>query len=187
MIILVDMDGVIADWNSEYDRLLDLAGQSAMEIPRTDNQHTFDLFKDRTEEQKKVVLGVMNHPGFYRDLEPIPGAKEALEEMLALGHTVYLVSSPFPSNPTCASDKYDWVMKHYGEEWTKRLILTMDKTAVVGDVLIDDKPEVKGQLDPEWIHVVFDRLWNQDVNGRPRLFGWSDWKKIVLPLRYSAL
>lgn len=187
MIIAVDMDETIAKWESEYDRLLDLEGQSAMGIPRATGKSSFDLFSDRTEEERETVLKVMNTPGFYRNLEPISGAKEALNEMLELGHVVYIVSSPFPSNPTCASDKYDWVVENYGDDWAKRVILTQDKTAVVADVLIDDKPNIKGMLEPEWQHVVFDHSWNRHITDKPRIYSWSNWKSVVLAQRYALL
>lgn len=111
MIILVDMDGVIAAWSAEYDRLLDIA-DPLKEIQRTPDQRTFDLFAGRPQAHQDTILGVMNTPGFYRNLKPIDGAKEALEEMVDMGHTVYIVSSPFPTNPTCASDKFAWVIEH---------------------------------------------------------------------------
>ena len=186
MIILVDMDGVIAEWSAEYDRLLDIADPN-QEITRTPNQRTFDLFSGRPQAHQETILGVMNTPGFYRNLKPIEGAREALAEMVDMGHTVYLVSSPFPTNPTCASDKFAWVIEHYGIEWAKRLILTMDKTAVVGDVLIDDKPEITGSVEPEWGHVVFDARWYQHVIDKPRVMDWANWKSVVLAQKYALL
>lgn len=178
MIILVDMDDVVADWKSEYNRLLDIEDPNN-EIPRTPAQRTFDLFYKRSEKHQETILRVMNTSGFYRNLKPIDGAKQALNDMVASGHTVYLVSSPFPSNPTCASDKFDWVEDNYGPEWTKKLILTMDKTAVAGDVLIDDKPHIEGQLNPSWDHIVYDQLWNRKVKNKLRMLDWSEWKNVL--------
>jgi hypothetical protein len=37
-----------------------------------------------------------------------------------------------------------------------RVILTHDKTLVRGDVLIDDKPGITGNMIPAWKHLVFD-------------------------------
>jgi 5'-nucleotidase len=69
-------------------------------------------------------------------------------ELLSLpqsGIDVKLVTSPHPCClAQCTVEKYDWVAKHLGEAWFKRLIITMDKTSVQGDMLIDDKPAVKG-------------------------------------------
>lgn len=178
MRILVDQDGVIAHWGNGYGRRLDTYGDAAVNIPRHHQQVTFDLNAGRTDDEKRIIAEVMVHPGFYSDLEPVPGAKKALKEILREGHDVRIVTSPWVSNPTCASDKLNWVVKHYGSHWGPRVIITADKTLVRGDILIDDKPEVTGSLDPEWEHVVFDQPYNQDVQRR-RLLDWSGWRDIV--------
>lgn len=178
MRILCDMDGVIADWGNGYGRRLDTYGEAAANIPRHHEQVTFDLNAGRTPEEEKIIAEVMVHPGFYADLEPVPGAKKALKEMLKAGHDVRIVTSPWVSNPTCASDKLNWVVKHYGSHWGPRVIITADKTLVRGDILIDDKPEVTGALEPEWEHVLFDQPYNQGV-ARRRLLDWSGWRDIV--------
>lgn len=178
MIVLVDMDGVIADWSAEYNRLLDIEDPNR-EITRTPDQRTFDLFSARPKAHQETILRVMNKPGFYDDLDPIDGAFDALNWMVSEGHTVYLVSSPFPTNPTSASGKLSWVMKHLGIEWAKRLIITMDKTPVYGDVLIDDKPEIKGSVSPSWDHIVFDQPWNQHVTTKLRMRDWGDLREVL--------
>jgi 5'-nucleotidase len=186
MIILVDMDGVLADWDSEFDAQLN-AIDGAEHIPRIKDQTTFDLFVGKSPEDQAVIRKVMDTPRFYANLKPIPGALEAVKSMVEKGHTVYIVSSPTPSNPTCASDKLDWVVKYLGNEWARRLIITMDKTAVIGDVLIDDKPEIKGEIDPEWTHIVFDRGWNNESEAPFRLMSWNDWETTVDDARRFAL
>lgn len=178
MIVLVDMDGVIADWSAEYNRLLDIEDPNK-EIPRTPDQRTFDLFHERPQAHKDTILKVMNTPGFYRNLKPITGAFDALRRMVNAGHIVYLVSSPFPSNETCAGDKFSWVEEHLGHEWAKRLIITMDKTPVVGTILIDDKPEIKGAVTPSWEHVVFDQAWNRQVTDKLRMKSWADLPEVL--------
>ena len=57
----------------------------------------------------------------------------------------------------CVLEKYQWVEAHFGYDWTKRVILTRDKTIVSGDILIDDKPEITGCAMPPWQHVLYDR------------------------------
>lgn len=112
--ILVDMDGVIADWGLAYDESLDRLGEEATKIPRHRNQNTFDLHAGRTEHERILIDSVMIEPGFYSRLQPIQGAKSALKQMLKTGHDVRIVTSPWVSNPTCASDKLNWIVKHYG-------------------------------------------------------------------------
>lgn len=173
MRLLVDMDAVIASWGAEFDQMLDLAGNAAAGIPRTKDQQQWDLNAGRTDAEKGIIRLIMQEPGFYRRLEPIPGAKQALKAALKAGHDVRIVSSPYISNPTCASDKIDWIVRHYGSHWASRLILTNDKTVVHGDFLIDDKPSVTGSMEPTWQHVVFgDYAYNRNVPGL-RISAWS--------------
>jgi 5'-nucleotidase len=160
--ILVDMDAVIADWGPEFDRCLDAFGDDAAGIPRTVNQQQWDLQAGRTPRERIIIESIMTEAGFYTRLEPIPGAREALKAAVKAGHDVRIVSSPYISNPTCASDKLAWISKHYGSHWASRLVLTNDKTIVHGDILIDDKPEITGSMQPSWMHVVFgDYSYNQ--------------------------
>lgn len=176
--LLVDQDGVLADWGPEYNRQLNMAGSIAANIPRHEERTNWHLHEGRTEVEKRIIRGIMAKPGFYANLEPIPGAKEVLKDLVKQGVDVRIVSSPFISNPTCASDKMNWIVKHYGSHWGSRLILTTDKTTVRGDVLIDDKPEITA-LDgtpgaPEWRHVLFgDYAYNRHVTDRPRLLRWT--------------
>lgn len=177
--ILVDMDGVIADWGSAYNESLDLFGADAASIPRHEQQTTFDLNANRTERERAIIAAVMVEAGFYSRLRPIPGARSALKAMLKAGHDVRICTSPWVSNPTCASDKLNWVADHYGSHWAQRVILTTDKTLVVGDFLIDDKPEVKGDAAPTWEHIIFDQPYNRMVMGRRRIVDWAEWGMVI--------
>lgn len=178
MRILVDMDGVIADWGRAYGASLDRFGEAAAGIPRHRDQRTFNLNDGRTPEEKAMIAQVMVEPGFYSRLDLIPGAVRALKTMVKEGHDVRIVTSPWVSNPTCASDKLNWIVDRYGSHWGPRVIITADKTLVQGDVLIDDKPEVGGVARPTWQHVLFDQPYNRDVN-KPRIRNWSEWRDVL--------
>lgn len=179
MRILVDMDGVIADWGGAYNASLDEFGDDAANIPRHQQQTTFDLHAGRTKREIAIIGAVMVEPGFYSRLEPITGAKSALKQMVKDGHDVRIVTSPWASNPTCASDKLNWIVDHYGSHWGPRVIITADKTLVHGDLLIDDKPEIKGDHAPTWEHVIFDQPYNQHVADKRRMLDWGDWQSTV--------
>jgi 5'-nucleotidase len=174
MRLLVDMDAVIAHWGDWFDTWLDTYREAAANIPRTKDQQQWDLNHGRTADEKRIIKEIMTAPGFYRNIKPIPGAKQALKAALKAGHDVRIVSSPYISNPTCASDKIDWIVRHYGSRWASRLVLTNDKTVVRGDFLIDDKPEITGAMEPTWEHVVFgDYAYNRHVPGL-RISAWSE-------------
>lgn len=183
--ILCDMDGVIADWGNAYNVSLDAYGLPASLIPRHNDQKTFNLHEGRTEAEIDIIKAVMVEDGFYSRLRPIAGAKDALKALLKMGHDVRLVTSPWVSNPTCASDKLNWVVKHYGSHWGARVVITSDKTLVRGDVLLDDKPEVTGELIPEWRHILFDQPYNKNVTDKPRLCSW-DLDEVLHVVRSAA-
>lgn len=97
---------------------------------------------------------------FFANLLPMEGATSGphdniLRFFLDRGYDVRICSSPSTENKTCASDKTEWVKRHFGDEFARRLILTKDKTLVRGDLLIDDNHCVKGIYTPEWQHVRF--------------------------------
>merc|ERR1719253_2506561 len=52
---------------------------------------------------------------------------------------------------------------------------------IIGDVLIDDKPQVTGTMTPTWEHIVFEAPYNKSVemNRRLRMRSWDWWTRIL--------
>lgn len=181
MHILVDMDGVIANWGKQWDHVLNTFWPDSW-APRSHQQATFDLNAGLDAYDRDVVAMVMNHHHFYRDIEPIPGAIDALHRMVADGHTVNICTSPWLTNETCVADKLQWLDTHVGAGWAERAVVTKDKTLVRGDILIDDKPEIRGAYEPEWEHILFDQPYNQGID-RQRITDWSVWDQQIFGVR----
>jgi 5'-nucleotidase len=110
-IVLIDMDGVICDFDKRAKELemQGIKGQS--------------LFK---------------HPSAYRALEPIEGAVDAWHALQDKYET-YILSTPPWSNPDAWSEKRIWVQQYLGDSAKKKLILCHNKGLVIGDYLIDDR------------------------------------------------
>lgn len=178
LVILVDQDGVIADWQGRFDNHL-RTSYPDLHFPFLESNLNWNMMEGLDEPERAAVFATMNLPGFYAELEPIPGAREALNEM-AEDNDVFICTSPYTSNPTCASDKIAWIEEHIGEGWAKRMILTGDKTAVRGDILIDDKPDIKGVFVPTWEHILFTQPYNvAHTEGRRRMDAWSEWRDLL--------
>lgn len=110
-VIMIDMDGVICDFDKRV-KELELRGIKSQ-----------SLFK---------------HPEAYKDLEPIEGAISAWARLQDKYET-YILSTPPWSNPDAWAEKRIWVEKYLGSTAKKKLILCHNKGLVRGDFLIDDR------------------------------------------------
>ena len=180
-IILVDMDGVLCDFNQSLLR----NAHEKLGAPLLTNKDCTTFYTEEMfgSQFRDGVAKLSDESDFFANLAPIEGAVDALNEMEALGFTVFICTAPkkFYHNPHCAEEKHRWVMKHFGKQWTERIILTRDKTLVHGAVLIDDKPEITGSVVPTWKHVYFDQPYNSTYD-KPRITTWGSWEAELLPL-----
>lgn len=93
--------------------------------------------------------------GFFLNLDPLPGAIEALNT-LAEEHEVFILTAPSTHNPHCWTEKAQWIEKWLGFDWLSRVIITERKDLLASrdSWLIDDMDSGKGQ--EAWVDV--DRL-----------------------------
>lgn len=161
-IILVDQDNVIA---SQLVRFHEILKSDFSEVYATysGKNEFFEFEKNFAPEHAEAIFEVRRAVGFFRSLPAIAGAKEALEELVHGGCIVRIVTAPIRTAHS-ASEKMDWIAEHLGAEWCQRTILARDKTLIRGDILIDDNPEVAGEITPLWTHVLYDQEYNKAVN-----------------------
>lgn len=180
-LILIDQDGVLAD----FEQGVNLAYQAKFDSPLPPLPHGRQHFylADDYPEHKETLRQIYTTQGFFENLPPIKGAIDALQTLLKAGKDVRICTAPISEYRHCVAEKFAWVEKHLGLEWTQRIILTKDKTWVRGDVLIDDKPVITGSLIPTWEHWHYAHQYNKGVNnGSPRVT-WADkssWEKLLV-------
>jgi 5'-nucleotidase len=189
--VLLDMDGVLVDWDAGFRKEWARFGHDPSKIDRA---KSYAMEECVDPELRDAAVAVMSQPGFFRDLPPMEGAVKAVEDMIERGFSVLICTSPLPCNPTCPQDKIEWVRRHLGHiefrqpgDTTKRLaaqdiiVMTRDKTFVMGDVLIDDKPVIKGCMRPTWEHIVFGAPYNElkPDDERLRFEDWSSWQGVL--------
>lgn len=178
MIVLVDLDGVVADWGWGYNEWL--GHYELAEFGPYESRPTWNLTEGMDEIQKKRHANLMNQVGFYASLPVVEHAREGIAALREEGHTVYFVSTPYLSNPTCASEKLDWVRRHFGSTMQKNTILTTDKTLVMGEILIDDKPLITGRnLFPSWKHLCFGMYGYSGSTESHRVLNWTEALEVV--------
>tara|TARA_R110002020_G_scaffold281863_1_gene497528 strand:- start:836 stop:1285 length:450 start_codon:yes stop_codon:yes gene_type:complete len=118
--IFIDMDGVIADFESasnEYQRI-----------------------HGKTNRPDKYVD--------YRNLNVVDGAIEAVAK-LNTDHEVFIASTPPWLRPEVWGHKREWIEEHF-PYLKRKIILTHRKDLLIGDILIDDsryrgQPDFQGE------------------------------------------
>jgi len=81
----------------------------------------------------------MFEAGFYRNLPVVPGARDAISEILTFDHIdLHIASKPTVKKTRfCPSEKYEWIAENFPELLNKTF-LTCDKGLLRGDFIIDD-------------------------------------------------
>ncbi len=175
MIILVDMDEVIVELEKKIIELLikeNPEKKDLINIPRTKFKLT-NQYPDIEDKLKEIA----SRKGLTENLEPVEGSIEALKKIESLGHKIFICTAPLTNYKNSVLEKYKWIEKNLGIDWTKKIILTKDKTLIKGDILIDDNPSINGIKNPEWEHILFDKPYNKDVI-KKRLT-WKNYKQVL--------
>ncbi len=111
MIVYVDMDGVLANFDK------------ALKSPR---------------EPGKGLPPEMLEKDFFRNLEVMPGAIKAIDELESLpGVEVFIATKITTKNLYSATEKFEWIEEHF-PSLLKKIFITCDKALLKGDFLIDD-------------------------------------------------
>ena len=129
--IFIDMDGVIADFESAAEAEALVKGVTKLSRP--------DLFVN------------------YRALGVIDGAIEAVAKLNA-DHEVFIASTPPWTRPEVWGHKREWIGEHF-PYLKRRIILTHRKDLLIGDILIDDS-RFRGQPDFQGEWYWFNKNWD---------------------------
>ena len=175
--ILVDMDGVLADFERGFQQKWKTQYPERRVIPLEERTtfHIEDQYPKEIQEDAKKITQSQN---FFLELEPIKGGIEALSELALADNTIFICTSPISVYQHCVPEKYAWIDKHLGKDWVKKLIVTKDKTMVKGDILIYDRPTITGAKNPEWEHILYDQPYNKTQTGKRRIT-WQNYQSIL--------
>lgn len=178
-IVLLDLDGVLADFEkgflNEWRRLYPHRDYVPLE-----QRNTFKPYHQYPLEYKADVVAIYESEGFFANLEPIAGALQAVTQLNVICEQVYFCTSPLNQYRYCLAEKYDWIARYFGFEYTKRIYVCKDKSLVRGDYLIDDRPKLRCSLTPTWEHVLYGQPYNRSSLDQPislRRLTWQnyDW------------
>uniref|UniRef100_A0ACB8EKD4 Uncharacterized protein n=1 Tax=Sphaerodactylus townsendi TaxID=933632 RepID=A0ACB8EKD4_9SAUR len=106
--VLVDMDGVLADFEGGLLRgfLASYPGDPHIELSERRGFSAREQYSSLREDLGDKAASVYESPGFFLSLDPIPGAIEAMQEMIQMPNTeVFICTSPLRKYEYCISEK----------------------------------------------------------------------------------
>jgi len=133
-VVLCDQDGILANLTGKVLARFNKLHGTSHDISGQWSYHFGKVLRGGD-----IVNEWFQEPGFYRDLEPLPGAVDALQRLHQRTRVVILTS---PGNaPQCVPDKSAWLDEHMPFLPRHERIYTSRKELVRGDFLIDDSPK----------------------------------------------
>ena len=122
------------------------------------------------------MLDILNIHKFYRDLEPFPHSKEVVQFLADQGHDLFLVTNAMCCRNSFKS-KFDSCEEHYPSIKSAKRMFVGDKSAFLGDILIDDGVHNLEVFDG--IGILFDAPHNQKCNKFYRVKNWLEIKELA--------
>jgi len=165
MIVLVDCDGVMADFLGGVCHGL---GLDPKDCSRYDIEEAYRL-------PPGTLQSIAHEPGFCASLAPIPCAQTAIRTLRSRGHRVVAVTSPWWSSPYWMFERTAWLSKYFGFN-PKDVIQGSRKALIRGDVLVEDNISTAHEwLDawPDGHAFLFDMPYNQGPTTATRVGTWE--------------
>jgi uncharacterized HAD superfamily protein len=155
----LDLDGVVYPFVEVMQDYLSEQHQREFPYPTQ-----WDLWEDwgltRQEFYDEFETAVHSGVVFTKG-QPVDGARVAIEQLVAEGHTIHVVTDRLIS-PEAQKRTVTWLAKHGIPHDT--LTFSRDKTLLPVDVFIEDSPHhTKALLKEGTRVVVFDRPWNRKL------------------------
>ena len=178
----LDCDGVIYNFVDTLRQWIhESTGKRLESMP---DANTWNFFSDQWglsfEEYKNATIAGIDAGYIFGQGKPIDGAIEAIRS-LSHDYEIIIVTSRSGFGlryEQCRLNTIKWLLEH--DIWFDGLIFAEDKTNRGIDILLDDAPhQIGNAVAVDERVVVFDQLWNQNVEHQDRVMDWEDFELYV--------
>lgn len=164
--IAIDMDEVIADTIDKFIELYKREHDTVIRLDEMDGKEFNELLP---EEIKQTLKHYIHQPGFFRDIEVMPGSREVVKE-LCYKYDVYIVSAAMEF-PNSLIDKYNWLAEHFPFISWKNIIFCGNKI-VNTQIMIDDR--IRNFAGFNGRALLYSSPHNHFVTGYERVNTWAE-------------
>lgn len=175
--VLVDMDGVMADFDTG----------ALVNIPEAERvtKTSFYLTESYSAEQAAIIKATYSEPGFFEWLDVMPGLMEGWQSIIDSGRNPRVASAPLSSNPTSIEGKVKWLdrvmVPEFGPRVVEEAIINKKKWEYSALAILDDRPNMPRGADQtntaDWEHILFGWPHLSEVpmaNTAFRLLSWHN-------------
>lgn len=160
--VAFDADGVIYDFETTY---LAHHNRCNPHLPPVVGPFVrFDVGYGHTDEVAEALQESMRTLD-WSEIEAYPEARAVLPVLAEVGLDMSIATAHRTDNVYSPSAKVYQFSRDFDGYFDNRIQIGIDKTRVVADFIVDDKPEVKGLLVPQWQHIYFTQEYNKDIPG----------------------
>jgi 5'(3')-deoxyribonucleotidase len=167
--ILLDMDDVIIETNEAFAAYH--FRKHGVLFP-VGNVNSWSFWPD-----KSIYIETFHEEDFVDKVRPKKDAIQYIQKWIKEGHDVFIVTACL--DLVALEKKMAWVAKNIPEFPLKRLVSLSEKSAMWGDILVDDGPhnilEWKDNGEP----IVFHREYNKRLDGFQRVRSFRDIDEII--------
>ena len=177
MRVLLDLDEVINTMTHHWIETLNCIYGTTVKFNDIKEWDMKEAFPTLTEEE---IYNPLNLQAFWNGVKVMDGAKEGINNLLSLGHEIYIVTS---AHPDTIKWKAEWLQRELPEIPWSHVIVANNKSLIKGDILVDDG--LHNLCDGEYIKILFDKPWNRKVDRRKitdiihRVHNWDEIVKMI--------
>ena len=172
-VIFLDVDGVL---NNLMETTLDVYNDKYNTAFTLDDITTYNLENCFEPEVAKRMKDIFNSSTIWKQVKPITGAQNSLENLINKGHQVYLATDNCPNT---YGDKVTWIKRFFPFIDSSKIICIKDKWILRADIMIEDCLQTL-LAKPFYHRVCYDRPWNRDVHDQVYdIHRCSNWSEIL--------
>ncbi len=193
----IDMDSVITNWPKAA-RIAVFNKFPFLKQPETSEQKIWEYDQNFEKKIQKEIAKLFfdPEPGFYYNMEPIPGAIERIMRFKELGADISIVTSPMPINNQeylvyydgdknkqaeawlrIVGEKFRWIHKHLPDIELDFMPLHA-KHKFHGKYLIDDHPNAAKGNKTTWKQIYFNNNYDW-LNNNPNCQPQANWNSLI--------
>jgi 5'-nucleotidase len=163
--IAVDMDGVLADTDSHF-----IAWYYNIYGVKVPYEELLGKPEGEGFPEKGAARKFAFTPGFFRTLPVMPGAVEAITELMK-DYEIYIVSAAMEF-PQSLPEKHEWLQQHFPFISWRNIVFCGDKSLINADYMIDDHPK---NLDSfKGTTIMFHAAHNANITHHQRANTWTE-------------